>query len=213
MTERPIPFSAEMVRAILDGRKTMTRRVIVPQPDGITQGTPWVYKDVEISTRDFRKEVIKNTYVRKLKCKYGVPGDLLWVREKIIRRKSDPIDVCIYAADMTPVLGGPIAYCNRSVWQWDNINPLVRSPRWASRILLEITAVRAERLQDITEGDAQKEGWFFQGHDLLQSYDPVTMDSARKWYSDLWDALNAKRGYPWSSNDWVNVIEFKRVSQ
>ena len=84
-------------------------------------------------------------------------------------------------------------------------------PRWASRITLEVTGVRIERVQEMSEGDGQREGWNFQGFDLTQRYDPVTMDSARQWFIAVWDSINAKRGYSWATNPWVWVVEFVRA--
>jgi hypothetical protein len=79
--ERSIIFSSEMVRAILDGRKTQTRRVIKPQPNGFTDGIAWIYEDVEIANKDFTITVIKNKYIKRLSCPYEI-GMKLWVREK-----------------------------------------------------------------------------------------------------------------------------------
>jgi hypothetical protein len=80
-------------------------------------------------------------------------------------------------------------------------------PKWASRLYCDLLKVRVERLQDITESDAQHEGWDMSNLDLTKTYDPVTMHAARDWFSSLWDSINADRGYPWSRNNWVWVLE------
>ena len=171
MKERPIIFSTEMVRAILEGRKTQTRRVIKPQPEGMD----------EVYFRDFRRDFGGR------KCPHGQVGDGLWVKE-------------IYYQDP----GGGIWYrADNDEWLQDHESwrtPLFM-PRWASRITLEITGLRVERLQDITEEDAVTEG--------LPPREQTGFDTARYRYHILWDSLNAKRGYAWDSNPWVWVIEFK----
>jgi hypothetical protein len=83
--------------------------------------------------------------------------------------------------------------------------------RQRSRLLLEIKDIRVQQVQEIDEADAQREGWAFEGLNLNQSYDPVTMHTARQWYRSEWDRLNAKRGYPWEENPWVWAISFKRI--
>jgi hypothetical protein len=165
--ERPILFSGRMVQAILDGRKTMTRRV---------------FKTAKlIPTESYGKRALTRT------CPYGQPGDRLWVRETHNTCGEKPF----YRADGEMPLE----------WKW---SPSVFMPRWASRITLEITAVWVERLKDITIEDAQAEGITPLG----------TEGDSRRWragFRELWDSLNAKRGYGWDANPWVWVISFKRV--
>ena len=189
--ERPIIFSTEMVRAILEGRKTQTRRVIKPQPEGMD----------EFYFRDFRRDFGGR------KCPHGQVGDGLWVKETYYQ---DP--------------GGGIWYrADNDEWLQDHESwrtPLFM-PRWASRITLEITGLRVERLQDITQRDAVNEGVIFMGGMFDEAdqapwcpslKDQEPMASPRDAYGRLWDSLNAKRGYAWESNPWVWVIEFKRLS-
>ena len=184
--EHPILFSAPMVQAILDGRKTMTRRVLNPQPsvgaylhhdekDGIAFANPCSFN----------------------KYKYQV-GDRLWVREAWAEGMNVPVPA-IYKADK----------------EWTDIKikwkPSIFMHRWASRITLEITNIRVERLQDITEADAWKEGV----HDFIDPKHPYI----DKWggtpavgaFSNLWQKINGKK-YPWSSNPWVWVVEFKKLN-
>jgi hypothetical protein len=78
---------------------------------------------------------------------------------------------------------------------------------------LEITEVRVQRVQEIDEADAQREGWAFEGLKPNQSYNPVVMDTARQWYRFEWDRLNAKRGFPWSANPWVWALTFRRITE
>jgi hypothetical protein len=177
MSEKPILFSGPMIRAILEGRKTMTRRVIVPQPTAFRFGRP-VKGDGES--------------VRELKCPYGQPGDRLWVRETWSRDPSG--DSVFYRAGSPGYAGSWITGTPVDAWR-----PSIFMPRALSRILLEMTAVRVERVQDISEEDAKAEGspW----EDCWMSY--------RQSFEALWNSINASRGYGWDANPWVRAIEFK----
>lgn len=181
MKERPILFSTEMVRAILDGRKTMTRRVMKPQPE--LRGNFYEFGKAGWSSGITS---ITPVYGHSLyyACPYGIPGDRLWVKETWAY--TDYKDVCWKATDG-----------ESRIIRWRS--PIFM-PRWASRINLEITGVRVERLQEMTYHDLEAEG--MQGE----------LGAASEEYIKLWDTLNAKRGYPWSSTPWVWVIEFRRVS-
>jgi hypothetical protein len=233
--ERPILFSAEMVKAILreDSPKTMTRRVVKPQPElgpGVMKtpllrqiGTAcWYWKD-EWWWQDPQQSAID-------KCPYGKPGDRMWVKETFwIEHDSDSSDYHVFDCGInikentwakvqycaTPKnpdkpdqagewwtrnwnQNGPIDDGEREwvEWRFYSKKPSIFMPRWASRIILEITDVRVERLHQITEQDAIKEG--------VQSRDN---------FKDLWDAINLARGHGWDQNDWVWVISFRRVNQ
>ena len=171
--ERPIAFAAPMVRALLAGRKTQTRRAITPQPSRATRnGKPPA-------------------------CRWGAVGDRLWVRERFAYRaqlddvNAAPDGAIIYAAD------GDAARLNGSrAWRQSRY-----MPRSASRILLEITACRAQRLHRITRADALAEGFDDASGHLFD--DPVA------WFRDLWDQLNAGGAFEWRANPWVWVIEFR----
>ena len=184
--EHPIIFSGEMVRAILEGRKTQTRRVIkggyVLDEPGIVAATVEAYKEAWIKT-----------------CPYGHPGDMLWVREGIRRKHNGLIpDAITYTADDSPCVGkgGPVQTWGRAAWGWKaNTLPPRFMPRWASRITLEITGLRVERIQDITDEDVVAEGLYGGGYLFMA----------------LWDSINAKRGYGWESNPFVLVITFKVI--
>lgn len=214
--ERPILFSGEMVRAILDGRKTQTRRVVKPHLKEVGRafypgdrywvgphpGGGWWAVDVPEGPPEW---MIKDQCVRERQgfpCPYGVPGDRLWVREAWAAEES--------ADDFAPCDLGPGA---ERIWhRADEIQESgngrwrssIHMPRWASRILLEITDVRVERVQEISVNDACAEGspWDERGF----------RSEHRPWFIDAWNSINAKRGYSWESNPWVWVIEFKVLS-
>ena len=186
-----------MVRAILDGRKTQTRRVVRGQlPNNrveVKHGGKWVQMHVTDA---------------RLECPYGLPGDLLWVRETFVgplwpEDEEWPEDgytpkYCRYAADG----GGCPEYENlngdiRSAW-----TPSIHMPRWASRITLEITGVRVERLQDISESDALEEGITY--NDIPNN--GLDTMRARTWFRGLWSSIYGEES--WHANPWVWVIEF-----
>jgi hypothetical protein len=189
VSEKPILFSAPMVRAIIDGRKTQTRRVA---KNIISEHPPCALKP----------------------CPYGQPGDKLWVRETWrpmsfgFNQIHGPVVRVQFAADMAmPVMPATEAqydatHPDRSgLWR-----PSIHMPRWASRITLEVTAVRVERLQEITEADAIAEGCEGGNHQTLAVED---MTDPQEQFLDLWDSINAERGYGWSVNPFVWVVSFK----
>lgn len=232
--ERPILFSGPMVRAILDGRKTVTRRIMKPQPTG-TAGKSWPDEDRWAWPSNLARTMVDINEARGL-CPFGSSGDRLWVRETWMPRAA-PCGVesfsngVIYAA--TPNAGGgyavhareshadQIARLSKPGFTW---RPSIHMPRWASRLTLEVVGVRVERLQEITEEDAIAEG--AQRFDNLPSTHPYGQDarwsmeaptatdqclgSARMAFANLWDKLNSSRA-PWASNPWVWRVEFRRV--
>lgn len=191
MKERPILFSSEMIKAILEGRKTMTRRVI-----------------------RFKKSNLRDiTIPMPQECPYGKPGDRLWVRESYkdwssgTNRISYRADYTKDDEDMELEVGGVTP-------KW---RPSIFMPRWASRITLEITGIKVERLQEISEEEARREGIepFFgcAGTQLgwksnKFGHYPLAVDA----FKELWGSINGKK-YPWSSNPWVFVIEFSKVDK
>lgn len=203
MSDRPILFQGAMVRALLAGTKTQTRRVFKAKNGGV-----WPNKNDLPGMR----QILRN-------CPYGQPGDRLWVREAWM--PDPPIDdtwastawngcgrvisevperfhhprFCNYAADW---LHGPITW-----------RPSIYMPRWASRITLEVTGVRVERLQEISEADAQAEGC------SLECMTPTGDDSGSAihgpgGYIALWESINGPGS--WDANPWLWVVEFKRVT-
>lgn len=204
MKTRPILFSAPMVRAILSGTKTQTRRAVK-----ITHRTPGLAACLEPP-----RGLLVRTNVAAELCPYGQPGDRLWVRETWA--------YCVHALAAARDEDGPFVYAADGTKQYrlcDRWRPSIHMPKAASRILLEITAVRVERLQDISDVDATAEGVF----ELpLQAAEP-----GRWWTGDvaagaalhgrtpfgayrlLWESINNPRS--WDANPWVWVIEFTRV--
>lgn len=202
MKERPILFSAEMVKAILDGRKTKTRRVIKPIPASVdnVDGVPYV----EDEFGDWH-ELIKF-------CPY-VPGMTLWVRESYrlgqAPRDEEGQGVALYADNSHKY--HPDLDPSRQNWcrSWKK-RPSIFMPRWASRITLRVTGVRVERLQEITDTDAIAEGITLTG-----SIDRTGLTTGQPVddFATLWDSINAKRGHGWDSNPYVWVIEFTKEPQ
>lgn len=188
--EKPILFSAPMVKAILGGRKTMTRRVVDPQftalwGQGIRAGHEDAYSiHVNIMADDGSW--------KWLKCPYGKPGDTLWVRETFAVNCVGGQDFVFYRADCGSDGDG-------ATWK-----PSIFMPRKYSRITLRITGIRAERLQDISEEDAKAEG-------VTAWHDTTTGTAYRPEFCILWDSINAKRGYGWDTNPWVWIVSFEKV--
>jgi hypothetical protein len=196
MAERPILFSGPLVRVILEGRKTQTRRVVKREP------LAWL--------EDFAPEFVADPGNHL--SPYGHAGDRLWVRERFdLDRDFD---------DMSPAEA--FAHCgahghrpgvryaadgiSAESWArdpWGKPRPSIHMPRWASRIDLEVTDVRIERLQAITEEDAVAEGI---------TSDPADLIPARDVFADLWQQINGNHeGCSWAANPWVWVVSFRRV--
>jgi len=212
MKERPILFSAPMVRAILAGNKTQTRRVIKPQPKGTrTDAYPDRYNNGPHWA--FWLPDNRMTEEQTWKCPYGEPGDRLWVREtwKTEERKEDCVDGIRLRADNAFV---PIENTTEAADAWVQVNkrdgkwrPSIFIPRWASRIILGVTNVRVERLQEITEEDAKAEG--------VEAVSCADVPRQAAWsnrqdFSRIWDSINAKRGFGWDTNPWVWVVGFRK---
>lgn len=206
MKEHPIIFNSSMVKAILEGRKTQTRREIKPQPTWSGRGnqvfTNWKFPKYPCVMLGNEKDLIPF-------CPYGKPGDRLWVQKKWFGNRNG---------------GG------------DKLQQARTMPRWASRITLEITSVKVERLHEINDKDAiaegisqqiahgKKLGWknylwhgdfgqYGMGSKLSDSWDwqySTYSDNPVGSFSSLWQLLSGKK-HPWSSNPWVWVIEFRRV--
>lgn len=223
MKERPILFSGPMVRAILEDRKTQTRREVKPQPlmwdssdkpsisDGPIHG-PEEYQPVAYDKHGdmIAGKPIYGVYDSDgewgVKCPYGQPGDRLWVRETFADEAGGTRQFLgehlFYRADaLHPIV--------------DKWTPSIYMPRWASRITLEIAAVRVERLQDISEADARAEGFQLTG--WVPSYsnpDNAMGDetfTAKDNFAELWESINGAGS--WDANPWVWVIDFKVVER
>lgn len=206
--ERPILFRGPMVRALLDGSKTQTRRVVKPQPDTAHDGEPyWFIGGYRVWGYRPAPAVPLRAGGNPLPSPYGQRGDRLWVRESFAHMYRDnaqpekraPEDVAYMADNLTP---DPYVYGS---WK-----PSIHMPRWASRITLEITSVRVERLQDISDTDCVAEGC-----GALQAAIGCPMTSApgetipRTMFRALWESINGPES--WAANPWVWVIEFRRL--
>lgn len=199
--ERPILFSGPMVRAILDGRKTQTRRVLKPQPPDDARFAGVHFASDEPDSWFFNSP--RGPFKVRVRCE---EGDRLWVRE---------------AAHYSP---NRVAYCadNERLGPGERVpgfgpaKPSIHMPRWASRITLEVTAVRVERLQDMLEVDAIDEGALTidlpAAGPATQAGKPPLGASPLVRFRHLWDEINAKRpGCAWASNPWVIAVTFKRL--
>lgn len=195
MKERPILFSGEMVRAILEGRKTQTRRVLKSQPRGNYKPTGFIDKGCDYEFHDAEHEA------KYWHCPYGKPGDRLWIRESWANIPETYPGNLHLKADATK---DDLLWFTEMGWKW---KPSIHMPRWASRITLEIVNIRVERLQDISEEDAKAEGAIPVGWIKHEEHLPHYVKSFIK----LWNSINAKRGYGWDTNPWVWVIEFKKA--
>lgn len=221
MKERGMIFNGEMVRAILDGRKTQTRRPIKWKQTRFTEigeredGSKWPWSEDAEHACDFWHP-----------CPFGAVGDRIWVRETFQgplfdfeqmeayqenSSKFQKPEFCVYKADGKPAPEFFDADENlHCCWR-----PSIHMPRWASRITMEITGVRVERLHSISEHDAVREGLFqlpASGRYCLQpgmQYFGEASRSAKEVYSWLWESIYGAES--WHSNPWVWVIELKRV--
>lgn len=214
--EKPILFSAPMVMAILDGHKTQTRRVVKDIPMDLHYGKPIMdYGLSGIAGLDNNvlrytiQDSIDSCNEFKTYCPYGKIGDRLWVRETFAESdRPDGTPVIVYKT------GENIPVCrvkdkDSLIKEWESTEnvyvekwkPSIHMPRWASRINLEITNIRVERLKDISKDDVVAEGCF-------DDY-PANTQSAINCYRDLWQSLNGIDS--WDLNPWVWIIEFRRV--
>lgn len=194
MKERPIIFSDPMVRAILSGTKTQTRRVIKPQHQR--------FIDLPVA------EQLRRWDERPFP--HGRPGDKLWVREAhyIIGEYREVFFRATQDSNNSPALSWP------GPWR-----PSIHMPRWASRITLEVTGVRCERLRDISEADAQAEGvertvtgdgWRRYADPSWEAVGLPPFADARSSFRSLWEHINGTGS--WDANPWVWVIEFERIT-
>jgi hypothetical protein len=216
MAEHPILFSGEMVRAILAGRKTQTRRVVKSDTQNFAKSQFLFFDNNRASWMGEPGSWLEEYYWTV--CPYGVPGDTLWVRETLAMGsaicKSAKVD---YAATHTPIAwreGMPQGCCGAATWQWKrDVLPSIHMPRWASRLTLRVTSVRVQRVQDISEEDAIAEGVVVSHYycdDATDSDDGTHRCDPIGAYRKLWDSLNAARGYGWETNPWVWVVGFTR---
>jgi hypothetical protein len=214
MTERPILFSAPMIRALLAGTKTQTRRVVKPQPQpnggaGLSPVAP--YKNSQGNWAWVLAATGHGSGGNLFACPYGQPGDRLWVREAWRTTGDDGRCDDMPPRDLQP----------HSVWYEANgmaprdectgkLRPSMFMPRWASRILLEVTGVRVERLQAISEADCWAEGIERSKESPTQA-STIFSDyaSPRTAYMHLWESINGPGS--WDANPWVWAVSFRRL--
>lgn len=220
--EYPILFSSQMVRGILDGRKTQTRRVVKMEATDA-----W---EVDCQTQNavyFRLKDRPDISSTRIGCPYGEVGDKLWVRENVRTLVCQSHNKTWeygefeieYIADRT------IISCPEEHEEWWRHNwhkrpattiPSIHMPKWACRLWLEITNIRVERVQDISEADANAEGSCPAIGPIARGLYESTMGEVvgptfRDGFHELWDSINAKRGFGWEVNPWVWVIEFRKA--
>ena len=206
MKETGIIMSGNHPKLILDGIKTQTRRTnrldrVNWHPDGYTM-------DLQGDIAAFRYKLTGADVL--IRCPYGQVGDRLWVRETHNLDLWDERNVIQYKADWLEWLDTKPKDFEPSPIKW---RPSIFMPRWASRITLEITEVRVERVQEITGEDAGKEGIGWDDK-AIRSIPQDELETYLVYhFSFLWDSLNAKRGYGWEANPWVWVISFKVVEK
>lgn len=232
MEERPILLNEEMVKAVLEDRKTHTRRPIKINPqeersidigNGEVLNLPRLEKPERINFNEYTGEweaiwPYPGTFGARqiIKCPYGKVGSKLWVRETWCEVTGPPLEnkrdgICYKAScdkDQLKIHNG--------LWK-----PSIHMPRWASRITLEITDIRVERIRDISTEDCLREGiekWAFED-DFAYGINGGHIDNGRKSghatptgaFLSLWDGIYFKKGYGWDANPWVWVIEFRRI--
>ncbi|MBH3307946.1 hypothetical protein I5P84_00570 [Pseudomonas mosselii] len=242
MKERPILFSGAMVRAILEGRKTVTRRVVKPQ---YLEG-PWSVRPATAPrharhSHDWWLPTGSQPYAALPPCPFGQVGDRLWVRESW--QDVHPVQVAEgrYAQPGRAGIPGPPGVTYQTIYRADGPYPVVyhchghpyrclqpdpahlatpaeggytgwtpsiHMPRWASRILLEVTAVRVERLQAISRADIRAEGLVCPPELASDDVSP----NYRDWYPAAFRRLWESTGGDWAGNPWVWVVEFRRVT-
>ena len=219
MKERPILFNGEMVRAILDGRKTMTRRVVKPQPfEDPKWGLSWAPRGIAENKPIYCERNANFNPITKAMTEVGAPlgtiGDRLWVRETWgLMSYHDTTDWCGYSIKDVSEAELRERFLIEHATNWDLPNesaywrPSIHMPRWASRITLEITAVRVERLQEITEEDAMKEGCEREFKpDGSVAWGAGLIEAAEN-FRTLWQSIYAN----WDANPWVWVYQIRRI--
>lgn len=216
-TARPILMSAPMVRALIEGTKTQTRRIVKPQPPaGYVRHC--LYHAPVYGWTNVLDDFTDNWF--KVRCPYGQPGDLLWVRERWtfvnVQRRGDQSELVVaYNADGADLPNRPAIFVHDPDSRWYDAalgwfdrrkRPSIHMPRWASRLTLRITDVRVEQLQDISDEDAKAEGvrrhdWQYENGEGPETY--------RDAYACLWDHINGEGS--WDQNPWCWCIQFECI--
>lgn len=222
MKERGMIFNSEMVKAILDGRKTQTRRIVKPQPE-LTKGSGFSWNGALYGAGSDDRETNRN--FAHIKCPFGKPGDRIWVRETWallgnedgccvdwndnLCKGDEKTAARIYRAscEQRPGDYGLWSIPDNAYWKPHTENekfegawrPSIHMPRWASRLLLEITDVRVERLRSMSQDDARAEG-------VIAASGPMEAGLA---FRELWESIYGEES--WKANPWVWCISFKRI--
>lgn len=232
MKERGIIFNAEMVRAILDGRKTQTRRIMKPQPKLSKNGGTWWPSNICQSMINIEEMMQDNEGIwfgiAGIVCPHGGVGDRLWVREtwSVVSHEFDDDGLMIDYVPDRPTKAvhempyghgyytGHVIYSADGDFTWSDDDgcidgrscwkPSIHMPRWASRIMLEITDVRVERLKYADDNDFKAEGYPLERELTGGSMDPFC------WFRNLWDSMSPTN-FKYADNPWVWVIEFRRI--
>ncbi|EOC1126645.1 hypothetical protein AAAW54_004185 [Cronobacter sakazakii] len=208
MKERGMIFNSEMVRALLDGTKTQTRRIMKVQPDSPDFG---LLRIVESTARSnvgkyhWSESNACGNHIRSklFTCPFGAIGDRLWVREAWAEAGGNAPELQLYRANYPDHVSSHYEHLKPAEEiRW---RPNIHMPRWASRITLEITDVRVERLRHISDADAKAEGY------PAERGKAGSKDDAWLWYCDLWKSLYGQDS--WLESPWVWVIEFKLVNE
>ena len=225
MTERGMIFNGEMVRALLSGRKTQTRRImkVQPKPSKSRPGDFWFSSKklesmVHVSDLAPGNSPIADyhLFIQEHCCPFGAVGDRIWVRETFC-----PVDDTQYGGEKWVDYRATPRYEASHPAGWDSApndaealkwRPSIHMPHWASRILLEITDVRVERLNAISQADAIAEG----APPSHPSIDCVSQeygfpDFSRSWFGQTWQHIYGEES--WDANPWVWVIKFKRIEE
>ncbi|EIX9657121.1 hypothetical protein ML100_004118 [Klebsiella pneumoniae] len=205
ITERGMIFNGEMVRALLDGRKTQTRRIVKGTDGAVKFCKEWNINGEEVFVVLGEKDHTgMNPVLGAISCPFGAVGDRIWVREAFrVHSRATDVATLVYKASernswTEQTRRVPVAVCNKPATR-EKWTPSLHMPRWASRILLEITGVRVERLRSMSQDDARAEG-------VIAASGPMEAGLA---FRELWDSIYGEES--WKANPWVWVIEFKRV--
>ena len=210
MKERGMIFNSEMVRAILDGRKTQTRRImkVQPEPSKSRLGDFW-FSSKKLESMVHVSDLVPGNspiadchlFFQEHCCPFGAVGDRIWVRETWAEAGSGAPDLKLYRANYpehVPTHYENVPPANEIRW-----TPSIHMPRWASRLTLEITGVRVERLASVSDDDAGKEGY-------PANPAPYGGDMDKwLWFRQLWDSIYPNQSF--KHNPWVWVIEFRRI--
>jgi len=214
MNERPILFNTASVQGILAGRQTQTRRVIRPQPEPDPDGKKY-NKDGLWWASAKCQSMIGIKQMSSL-CPYGKLGDLLWVKETWrVEQELDNHKPSEFSGWSVNYKDHRIRMLGFGDTDWGRWRSPRFMPKWAARIWFEITGVRVEKVQDISEEDALAEGcrglsWYRHPSSGIVTDDGLLPSEE---FRDLWDSINAKRGHSWETNPFVWVIEFKRIKK